>query len=146
MIQFVHELNPVPLFEKLDVMLQDHKEELCLFPDAKLDPDWNAYKKLHEAKTLKVITARRNDEIVGYTVNFISRHFHYNFLYGVNDIIYMHPDYRGYGIQLIKTTERLLKDIGVEFFSLSIKPHVDFRRVVEKLGYSLLEFQYFRRL
>lgn len=146
MIQFVYETNPVPLFRKLNVILQEHKEELCLYPGAELNPDWNAYRKLFEKGVLAVVTARRNNEIVGYTVNFISRHLHYSFLYGVNDIIYMHPEYRGYGIKLIKTTERLLKDKGVEFFSMSIKPHVDFRRVLEKLGYHLLEYQYFRRL
>ena len=146
MIEFRIESDPVHLFKDLEYLLEMHKDELCLFPDAVLSPDWDVYTQLHHTGKLIVITLRRNDKIVGYTVNFISRHTHYDFIYGVNDILYILPEYRGYGIKLIKVTERALKDKGVEFFSLSIKPHVDFRRVIEKLGYSLLEFQYFRRI
>ena len=146
MINFQIELDPVPVFKELDGILQKHKEELCLFPDTVLAPDWNVYRKLSRIGKLIVITARQENEIVGYTINIIQRHMHYPFLYGVNDILYMEPELRGHGIRLIKFTEKTLKEKGVSFFSLSIKPHVDFRKVVEKLGYNLLEYQYFRRL
>ncbi|MDX1702226.1 MAG: hypothetical protein R3250_16485, partial [Melioribacteraceae bacterium] len=93
MIQFIYETNPVPIFKELIVILEKHKDELCVFPNTKLNPDWKTYEAMHSKGNLAVITARRNDRIIGYTVNIIARHFHYSFIYGVNDIIYIEDEY-----------------------------------------------------
>ena len=145
-MEFRIEMAPVPLFKTLMALLNDHKDELCLFPGAVLQPDWRVYEQLSDMGKLVVITLRKDGEIIGYTINVLQRHMHYPFLYAVNDILYIKPGLRGHGIRLIKFTEKTLKEKGASFFTFSIKPHVDFRQVAEKLGYNLLEYQYFRRL
>lgn len=139
---------PPDVFDEISTLLQAHKDELCTFgEDVILDPDWVNYKRLADAGILQVVFARNEDrELVGYTVNIMIRHLHYNFIIAVNDILYFKPEYRGHGIRLIKFTERCLKARGVNIYSLSIKPHLDFSPVVERFGYQLLESNYWRRL
>lgn len=146
-MQFFYESEPVRVLqEQAEYLFKDHKEEVCLFGDVALKPAWERYKNLEKLGQLAFISARKNNKIVGYTVNIVTRHLHYDFIMAVNDAIYLQKPYRGYGIRLLKATERLLKNVGAEFFSISVKPHVDYRPVLEKLGYNLLEYEYFRRL
>lgn len=145
-MEYVIEANPVQVIRDHIHLLSDHKDEVCVFPDVTLDPDWVRYETLEKLGVLAVITARRNGKVVGYSVNMILRHLHYDFKFALNDIIYMIPPLRGHAIGLLKSTERMLKNEGVDIFSLSVKPHIDYRPVLKRLGYSLLEYQYFRRL
>jgi len=133
--------------EVLD-LLQAHKEEVGLFgDDIPLSPAWDRYMELAKLGALQWVSARNDDgELVGYSSDILTRHLHYDFLIGINDIIYLKPGYRGYGIKLIRYVENLLLNKGAKFYTLSIKPHVDFSPVVKRLKYSLLESQYFRRL
>ncbi len=142
------EKDPIPVMKELISVLQKHKEEACLFgEDVDLDPNWDKYENLWKSGKGFLATARKNNnEIIGYAVNLIDRHLHYNFKYAVNDIIYMHPKYRGHVMAFIKHMERHMKRIGIDFFIISIKPHIDFRPVMKKLNYNLLEYLYFRRL
>jgi hypothetical protein len=137
---------PVTVFKELNDLLQDHKDEVCVFPGVQLIPDWDTYAKLSDSGNLCVVTAKEDGVIVGYTINVISRHLHYPFLMAVNDIIYFKPEYRGHGLTLIRRTQQEVKLKGARFFSISVKPHIDFRPVLERMGYELLEYQYFRRL
>lgn len=145
-MEYIIESDPVRVIREQIHLLTDHKDEVCVFPDVILDPDWDKYDALDKLEMLAVITARRNGKVVGYSVNILMRHLHYDFKYAINDIIYMIPPLRGHAMGLLRATERMLTDIEVKFFSLSVKPHIDYRPVLERLGYKLLEYQYFRRL
>lgn len=142
------EKNPIPIIQKEFKMLQAHMDEAGMFgDDIPLNPDWRRYANLHEAGAACLITAKDREGIIrGYTVNFLHRHIHYDFIIAVNDVIYLQKGYRGHAIQLLKRTERLMKNAGATVFSISVKPHIDFGPVLKKLGYNLLEYQYFRRL
>ena len=115
--------------------------------DIFLSPNWIMYEKLTQLGRFHAVTARKEDKtIVGYCSTIIARHLHYDFTMGVNDIIYLEPEYRGYGMKLIRFVDECLKRKGVKFVTIAIKPHLDFSPVVKRLGYELLESQYFRRI
>lgn len=146
MIKYVLEKNPVPLMQDNIHLLMAQKDELNRYGDWDLDPDWTRYQELVDSEVVHVVVAWKEDIIVGYTVNLIFRHLHYNFTMGYNDIIYLIPKYRGHGLRLIRETEKYMKILGVEVFNISVKPHVDFSKVLERLGYKLIEYEYARRL
>ena len=146
-MKFEVQHDAVPLFKKLDKILREHQHEVSTFDGESLVPDWTTYRAINDAGQVCVVTAHNDDgDIVGYTITVVARHLHYPFMIGTNDILYMMPEYRGHAFKLLRFTERELKRRGVKYFSLSIKPHVDFREFVEKLGYNLFEYQYIRRL
>jgi GNAT superfamily N-acetyltransferase len=138
---------PPDIFAEIATLLDAHYEELCLFDNVKLAPKWDKYKVMADMGMLHVVFARNEKgELVGYTVDFVIEHMHYDFKMATNDILYMKPKYRGHGIRLIKFTENSLKKLGVDIYVMSIKPHVDFSRVIERFGYQHLESNYWRRL
>lgn len=147
-MEYFLEKNPIPIIQKELELLQAHKDEAGMFgDDVMLSPDWRRYANLSEVGAACLITAKDDEGIIrGYTVNFLHRHIHYDLMIAVNDIIYLQKGYRGHAIHLLKRTERLMKNAGAEVFSICVKPHIDFRPVLEKLGYNLLEYVYFRRL
>lgn len=144
---FVVEEKPVEVFQKLLAMMEDHYNEVSSFKNHKLNPNWEAYQKLEDEGNLCVITLRDEDnDIVGYSVNFIIRHLHYNIRVGLNDIIYIKPEYRKYAMQLIATTEETMRRFGVDYVIISIKPFKDFSKLLYRKGYSVLETSYRREL
>lgn len=149
-MKFVEEKDPYPVFRELAPMLQDHMDEINkVYHVDKIDPSWRVYQNLFNLGRLVCVTARldyNESEIVGYTTTIITKHLHYNILVGHNDIIYLKPDFRGYGRDLIKATMAALKARNIEYFSLAIKPHIDFSPMLERMGYDLFETHYIRRL
>ena len=137
---------PPDIFDEIATLLDAHKEELCLFDNVKLNPKWEQYRRMADMGMLHVVFARDDGVLIGYVVNFIIDHMHYDFKMAANDILYMKPDYRGHGIRLIRFTEKCLKLRGVDIYTISIKPHVDFSPVLERFGYKHLESNYWRRL
>lgn len=138
---------PPDHFSEIATLLDAHKEELCLFDNVELAPKWDKYKMMADMNMLHAVFARtETGELVGYTVEFVIEHMHYDFKMATNDILYLKPKYRGHGIRLIKFTENSLKKIGVDIYVMSIKPHVDFSQVIERFGYQHLESNYWRRL
>lgn len=147
MIEYKVEKDPIHVMKDNIHLLLAHKEEISRYgKEWDLDPYWKRYEAMVQNGTANMISARKNGEIIGYTVNLIFRHLHYNFIMGYNDLIYMLPEYRGYGIRLIRETEKYMKLLGVDIFNISVKPHVDFRKVLEKFNYKFIEYEYARRL
>lgn len=146
MISYCLDINGYKFLKRNIPLLTTHTEETCMFEGEQINPDWPVYKALDEANALKVVGVWDDQEVVGYSINTIVRHPHYDFQYAVNDAIYLKKEHRGRAIKLIKHTETIMRDCGAKYFSISVKPHIDFRPVLERFGYKPLEYTYFRRL
>ncbi len=124
-------------------LIEMHWEEIALNKGKiKLNPDWEAYKDLEEKGALKIFTARKEGELIGYLVVICQRNLHYkDHIFASNDIIYLHPDHRkGFtGLRLIKFAEKCLRQDGVSVFAINTKAHKPFDRVLEYLGFGLIE-------
>ena len=127
-------------------LIQKHWEDIALNKDKiKLNPDWDAYYVLEQAGVLKIFTAREDDKLVGYFVVIIQYNMHYkDHLFASNDIIFLHPDYRKgrTGIKLIQFAEKCLKEDGVSVLTINTKVHKPFDKLMEFLGFGLIERVY----
>ena len=127
-------------------LLDLHYNEIALNQDKiKLNPDWDVYKELEQEGKLKIFTARDNDTLVGYFVVVVGVNMHYkDHTFACNDIIYLHKDYRkGFaGIKLIKFAKKCLTEDGVSVLAINTKVHQPFDRVLERLGFNLIERVY----
>ena len=128
------------------VLIDLHYEEIALNQDnIKLNPDWDAYRSFEDQGKLKVFTARDNGTLVGYFVVVVGVNMHYkDHIFACNDIIYLHKDYRkGFaGIKLINFAKKCLTDDGVSVLTINTKVHQPFDRVLERLGFKLIERVY----
>ena len=124
-------------------LLDLHYKEIALNQDKiKLNPDWDVYSELEQQGKLKIFTARDNDTLVGYFVVVVGVNMHYkDHTFACNDIIYLHKDYRkGFaGIKLIKFAKKCLTEDGVSVLAINTKVHQPFDKVLERLGFNLIE-------
>lgn len=131
------------LQEEVQPLLDLHWEQIALNKDKiKLNPDWQRYIALNEAGLLFCYSAREDKKLVGYFVVIASTSMHYSdHTFGICDIIFIHPDYRGgsAGIKLIKFAEAHLKSIGVSTLAINTKLHAPFDALLDRLQYTCIE-------
>jgi len=127
------------LHAELAPLLEAHYQELTLNKDVvKLDPDWDTYFALQKRFALAVYTARDAQRLVGYNAFFVSRHLHYrDLIVAVNDVFYLHPDYRRGAIPLrfLRYAERQLKERGAHKLAYHFKASNNFGPLLQRLGY-----------
>lgn len=127
-------------------LIEMHWEDIALNKDRiKLNPDWERYHALEEAGAFKIFTARSDDKLVGYFAVLVDYNPHYkDHLFAVNDVIYLHPDYRKglVGLKLIKFAEECLKEDGVSVLTINTKVHKPFDKLLSRLGFGLAERVY----
>lgn len=124
--------------EEFKTIIPEHYEELCPVKEYPLDMDWDAYKRLNDAKMLRCITCRADGELIGYIIFFISPHIHYKTcLTAVEDIYFLKKEYRRgrIGIRLFKYAEEVLKRIGVNRIIYGTKVYLDNSKLFNYLGY-----------
>jgi GNAT superfamily N-acetyltransferase len=132
--------------KEMQSLLDLHWELIALNKDKiKLNPDWNQYIKLNDAGIIKLFTARKNGKLVGYFAVSVSPSLHYkDHIYAVNDVIFIHPDHRdgSAGYKLIKYAEQRLSNMGVSLMMINTKTHQPFDKLLERMGFNLIERVY----
>jgi GNAT superfamily N-acetyltransferase len=120
-----------------------HWMEIANYQDKiPLEPDWDKYRALENAKMLAFMSVRVSGVMVGYCAFIITPHLHYkSCVTAMNDLIYVRPEYRGFiGAKLIKESERMVTALGARRIIWHVKPgERDWSSVLERMGYSLEE-------
>lgn len=122
-------------------MLEAHYEELTLNKEVvKLDPKWSDYYQLQHIAKFIVFTLRDDDRrLVGYNAFFLNTHMHYaGLLVAVNDVFYIHPDYRRgpAALRFLRSTEAALKALGAQKVAYHYKHGNSFAAILKRLGYA----------
>lgn len=149
MITYMVEPLTDELIKEITPILETHREELQSYKDMKLNPDWHAYKILEVINKLMWLIAREEGVIVGYSLYVISNNLHYkDFLFAQEDVFYVVNDKRGsrIGINLIRKSEYLLKEMGVDVITHHAKFTNNFAPFLERLGYHKTETMLAKRL
>jgi predicted acetyltransferase len=97
--------DPFVFVEELKELFPLHYEELCVTKDFPLAPDYDAYKRLADARMLRCITARVGEELIGYIIFVVQPHLHYmTCKTAFEDIYFIRKEYRKgrVGIRLFK--------------------------------------------
>lgn len=128
------------LWEEVYPILQEHKEEISILKDVKLNPSFRKYMLMAINGQFKFYSVRTNEgELVGYAAYFINPHPHYeDCITAQQDILYVSKEYRKglVGIRLIKFSEKELKELGVNLILQHSKFHYNLSKLFERLGYT----------
>lgn len=137
------------LIDELTPILEAHRQELQSYPDMILNPAWEIYKLMQDLGKTMFLVARDDGVIVGYCMYIISANMHYrDFVYAIEDVFYVVKDHRGskIAIKLIRTSEDLLSQRGVDVITHHAKFTNNFKPFLEKLGYTANETMMMKRL
>ncbi|HEY5993656.1 MAG TPA: GNAT family N-acetyltransferase [Gallionellaceae bacterium] len=122
-------------------LLQLHRDELATNKALmELAPNVDAYRALEQSGALLALVAYREEEIVGYSINFIGQHMHYSGLrYAHNDALYVAPEHRGgrLGLRLMRETERLAKEKGARMMMWHAKTDTTLEKLMTRTGYAV---------
>ncbi len=129
------------IIEELRPLLPIHWQELAVYKDIPLDPDYEFYKRVADADRLMIYTARNGGALIGYAIFSIHpRHPHYATLkYAINDIIWLHPDQRHkkIGLGFREFWDKQLYDMGVQLVVIDTKvSHPDLMYLLKNGGYT----------
>jgi hypothetical protein len=128
--------------EEITPLFQNHWDEVDLFVDLGMNPNWVVYKELQEAERLKCITVRDDDLLVGYAVWVINPSLHFaDYLLGTNDLLYLKPEYRHSEISkdLLAFSESILKEAAVDVAFINMKTYATYENLAESCGYFNVE-------
>lgn len=135
------------LIQEVFPLLEMHYKEISHYPDIEFAPDLEAYKAVAASGNLRVFTAREEGVIVGYSVFFLRHNMHYQKSYqAVQDIIYIDPKKRGFGMKFIGWCDEQLKAEGVQVVYQHVKAKHDFGPMLKRMNYELIDLIYGRRL
>lgn len=130
-------------------LLELHYDEIAPYHDLlKVKCDLDAYRNMEKAGALKVITARKDGELVGYFLMAVRRHPHYaDTMVAVEDLKFMHPAHRGgAGIKMILFAEGVAKAAGCQVIFQRSKAKSGHGPLYTRLGYDLMDEVYSKRL
>lgn len=98
------------LDEGLEDLVTAHHAEVGLHKgDMPLAVDWEKYHELERLGMLKLASARAGDSLVGYASWLVMPHLHYcETPHALNDAIFVHYEWRGSGVRLMRECERRL--------------------------------------
>lgn len=114
-----------------------------------LDLDRNVYDIYETNGSLLLLTARDEDELVGFVAMTVSYHHHHQSdLCGFFDAWYVVPAYRraGVGQTLVGTIEALARDRGVVRLYAGSSTKLDVSTLFERMGWSETEILYSKTL
>lgn len=136
------------IFDEMMPLFEKHWREIAHYQDIKLNPDREAYFKIEEMGNLRVFTARDEEKnLIGYIVYFIRYNAHYkDSLQAVQDVLFVDPAKRGFGMSFIAWCDEQLRSEGVQVAYHHIKEKHNFGHMLEKMGYELVDLIYARRL
>lgn len=137
--------------EEAHSLFLEHNEEMGDYVDIPLDIDYERYLSLGEAGKLLILTARFNEELVGYIVYVITSSPQYkSSMHAYQDTLFVKKDKRksllGCGFILLKHSEKILKEMGVQVVHQHVELKHDFSRFLEKLDYKHTGKMYQKRL
>lgn len=138
--------NLAKVRREIEPLLRQHYDEIALNKDIiDFNPDWEGYARLDAVNALRIYTARKNDELVGYFVVIVSKSLHYrDHLFANNDVIFLaKPARKGLaGIKLIKFAIDSLAAEGITKLHINTKAHQPFDAILERLNFEEIERVY----
>lgn len=138
--------NLAKVRREIEPLIKQHYDDIALNKDIiKLNPDWEGYARLDNINALRVYTARKDGELVGYFVVIVSKSLHYrDHLFANNDIIFLAKSARKglTGVKLIKYAIESLAAEGITKLHINTKAHQPFDAILERLNFEEIERVY----
>lgn len=134
------------LKELISLMMRNH-EETGIYNDMPFRPDLRRLVFLENEGNLKFMSIRLEGEIIGYSVFFIDDEIlQTGIKSATQSATFVDKEHRGIGIAFIKFCDDILKKQGLNSVWRQASEKLDVGSVYERLGYTLIEKSYLRRL
>lgn len=129
-------------------LFEAHWKEVSHYQDILLEVSAESYLKLESSGGLIIYTARDKDGIlIGYAFFMVKNNIRYmSSKQALQDIIYISKERRGFGTEFIGWCDEQLKAAGVQAVYHHVKKEHNWGRILEGLGYELVDHVYGRRL
>ena len=114
-----------------------------------LKPDEETYRKSEEMGTIFILSARQDDKLIGYSVNFVTNHLHYADLkLAQNDLLFISKEHRGgrIGLKLIKETEKHATSLGCKLMLWHAKESTTLAHMLPRLKYGVQDIIFSKEL
>lgn len=126
------------LIATLMPMFNRHWAEVSAFPDIELEPNYAWYMETDEKGGYCMVVARLEDQVVGYIGFLVGAHTHHDgLMVASQDMFYVDPRRRKgmLGLQLIRASERFLKERGVDVILQGVTRQCDYSVLLRRAGY-----------
>lgn len=136
--------------EHAGALFREHYDEIARNKAVMvLSPDWPKYEAMEQAGLLLALSAWIGDELVGYSVGFITAHLHYSELrYYQNDVLFVARPHRAsrLGLRLIAETEERAAAQGARLVVWHAKQGTALDALLPRLGYGVQDIIYSREV
>jgi len=132
----------IPLFKR-------HHDETGSMEGAEFNPAKEKYFALDQSGNAKLFVAiEKEDHLCGYCIFFVFPHHHYqDHLWAVQDVLFVEKEHRGFtACRFVAWCDEELKKDGVKVVARLVHPKNDYSRLLESLGYNLVEMGYMRKV
>ena len=138
------------MLAEAQILFDEHYEEIARNKQVMvLKPDEETYRKSEEMGTIFILSARQNDVLIGYSVNFVSNHLHYADLkFAQNDLLFISKEHRGgrVGLRLLKDTENHARSLGCKLMLWHCKPNTPLNEILPRLKYGVQDVIYSKEI
>lgn len=140
--------------EALEGLALVHADEVGLLGAGRVAPNRRAYEALEAQGGLRVYAMRAGVQsaglgaLVGYCLVMVFEHPHFKaVLWGQQDVLFVHPDYRGRGaVMFLRWMDEQLKGEGVAMVLRHVTDRRDYSRTLTRMGYATWERSYIKEL
>ena len=133
-----------------DPLFEEHYEEIARNKQImKLKPDEETYRKMESAQQIFILSARQDDVLIGYSVNFVTNHLHYADLrIAQNDLLFISKEHRGgrIGLKLIRETESHARSLGCKLMLWHCKENTTLSALLPRIKYGVQDIIYSKEL
>lgn len=138
-------------WDEMVPLVRAHYHEVAHFQDIPLEPDKATYLAVEASGQFRFFTARVDGALIGYSAYFVRHNVHYaGSLQASEDVLFLAPEHRkgGLGREMIAYADDALRAEGVQVVMRHVKadPRLNFGRLLERVGYTLVDHIYARRL
>lgn len=126
----------------------ENNAETGFLGEEEFSPDEKKYLALEDQGLVRLFTIRKERELLGYALFFVTPHLHYpSTTFALQDALFVSKGLRGISaFRFIQFTDLELKSEGVQVVYRHVSGKRDYGRVLKHLGYSPIETGYARRL
>lgn len=135
-------------FDEAYPLLFDHWKSIGHYQDILLEPAFDEYKRIEDAGLIRCFTVRTEfKKLIGYAVFVVRNNMHYrSSKNALLDIIYIDPAYRGIGKDFISWCDEELRGEQVQVVFHHLKAAHSYGKMLERMGYELMDLIYAKRL
>ena len=138
------------MLAEAQTLFDEHYEEIARNKHVMvLKPDEITYRKSEEMGSIFILSARQDDVLIGYSVNFVTNHLHYADLrIAQNDLLFISKEHRGgrIGLKLIRETESHATSLGCKLMLWHCKENTTLSALLPRINYGVQDIIYSKEL